>query len=198
MADNNRVRPLLFPRSVAVVGASPRHGRIVEEIVRSGIPAWGVHPTRDEVLGLPCFPNVAGVPDEPELVALLVGHERVEDAFAEALAVGMRVFFLPGLGNEAGALGPEIAARIAERAKVEDAVLLGPNCMGVAAPEEASIWIAPVPDTSRPGRVSVVSQSGSIAEALLGIGPRVGFRSVGSSRGGGVPETGDCPGSHAE
>ena len=57
MADHNRVRPLLFPRSVAVVGASPRHGRIVEEIVRSGIPAWGVHPTRDEVLGLPLFPQ---------------------------------------------------------------------------------------------------------------------------------------------
>ena len=34
MADHNRVRPLLFPRSVAVVGASPRHGRIIEEVVR--------------------------------------------------------------------------------------------------------------------------------------------------------------------
>ena len=106
MVDHNRVRPLLFPRSVAVVGASPRHGRIVEEVVRSGIPAWGVHPTRDEVLGLPCFPNVADVPDEPELAALLVGHERVEDAFDEALAAGMRAFFLPGLGTRPVPQGP--------------------------------------------------------------------------------------------
>jgi len=198
MADHNRVRPLLFPRSVAVVGASPRHGRIVAEVVRSGIPAWGVHPTRDEVLGLPCFPSVAAVPDEPELAALLVGHERVEDAFDEALAAGMRAFFLPGLGNEAGAAGPEVSARIAERANAEDAVLLGPNCMGVAAPDEASIWIGTVPDTFRPGRVSVVSQSGSIAEALLGIGPRVGFRSVVSSGGEAVSDAADFLGFFAE
>lgn len=198
MADHNRVRPLLFPRSVTVVGASPRHGRIVEEVVRSGIPAWGVHPTRDEVLGLPCFPRVGDLPDKPELTALLVGHERVEEAFDEALAAGARAFFLPGLGNEAGAAGPEVAGRIAERAKAEDAVLLGPNCMGVAAPEEASIWIGTVPDTFRPGRVSVVSQSGSIAEALLGIGPRVGFRSVVSSGGEAVSDAADFLGFFAE
>jgi acetyltransferase len=198
MADHNRVRPLLFPRSVAVVGASPRHGRIVEEIVRSGIPAWGVHPARDEVLGLPCFASVADLPEQAELAALLVGHERVEQAFEEALGAGVRAFFLPGLGNEAGAAGPEVAGRIAERAKAEDAVLLGPNCMGVAAPEEGSLWIGTVPDTFRPGRVSVVSQSGSIAEALLGVGPRVGFRSVVSSGGEAVTDAADFLGFLAE
>jgi acetyltransferase len=191
MADHNRVRPLLFPRSVAVVGASPRHGRIVEEIVRSGIPAWGVHPTREEVLGLRCFPAVADLPEQPELAALLIGHERVEQAFEEGLAAGIRAFFLPGLGNEAGAAGPEVAGRIAERARAEDAALLGPNCMGVAAPDEGSLWIGTVPETFRGGRVSVVSQSGSIAEALLGIGPRVGFRSVVSSGGEAVTDAAD-------
>ncbi len=198
MADHNRVRPLLFPRSVTVVGASPRHGRIVEEVVRSGIPAWGVHPTREEVLGLPCFQSVAGLPERPELAALLVGHERVEAVFEEALVAGVRAFFLPGLGNEAGAAGPEVAARIAERARAEDAVLLGPNCMGVAAPKEVSLWIGTVPDTFRPGRVSVVSQSGSIAEALLGIGPRVGFRLVVSSGGEVVTDAADVLGFFAE
>src|SRR3954447_19919668 len=198
MADHNRVRSLLFPRSVAVVGASPRHGRIVEEVVRSGIPAWGVHPTRDQVLGLRCFPSVADLPDRPELAVLLVGHERVEEAFEDALASGVRAFFLPGLGNEAGAAGPEVAARIAERVRTENAVLLGPNCMGVAAPQEVSLWIGTVPDTFRRGRVSVVSQSGSIAEALLGIGPRVGFRSVVSSGAEAVTDAADVLGFFAE
>jgi acetyltransferase len=170
----------------------------VEEVVRSGIPAWGVHPTRDEVLGLRCFPSVGDLPEQPELAALLVGHERVEEAFREALAAGVRAFFLPGLGNEAGAAGPEVAERIAERARAEDALLLGPNCMGVAAPEEVSLWIGTVPDTFRAGRVSVVSQSGSIAEALLGIGPRVGFRSVVSSGGEAVTDAADILGLFAK
>jgi acetate---CoA ligase (ADP-forming) len=191
MADHNHVRPLLFPRSVAIVGASPRHARIVEEVVGAGAPAWGVHPTRADVLGLRCFPSVADLPEQPELAALLVGHERVEQAFADALAAGVRAFFLPGLGNEAGADGAEVAKRIAQLAAAEGAVLLGPNCMGVAAPGEVSLWIGTVPDTFRPGRVSVVSQSGSIGEALLGIGPRVGFRCVVSSGGEIVSDAAD-------
>ena len=191
MADHNRVRSLLFPRSIAVVGASPRHGRIVEEIVRSGIPAWGVHPTRGEVLGLRCFPSVSDLPEEPELAALLVGHERVEQAFEEGLTAGIRAFFLPGLGNEAGVAGPGVADRMAGRARAESAAFLGPNCMGVAAPGEGSLWIGTVPETFRGGRVSVVSQSGSIAEALLGIGPRVGFRAVVSSGAEAVTDAAD-------
>jgi acetyltransferase len=150
------------------------------------------------VLGLPCFASVTELPERPELAALLVGHERVEHAFEEALGAGVSAFFLPGLGNEAGADGPQVAARIAERARAEDVVLLGPNCMGVAAPEEASIWIGTVPDTFRAGRVSVVSQSGSIAEALLGIGPRVGFRGVVSSGGEAVSDAADFLGFFAE
>jgi acetate---CoA ligase (ADP-forming) len=198
MADHNRVRPLLFPGSVAVVGASPRHARVVEALVRSGRPAWGVHPTREEVLGLECFPSVAALPEVPDLAALLVGHEHVEQAFEDALAAGARAFFLPGLGNEAGPAGPEVAVRIAERARGEDVVLIGPNCMGVAAPGGLSLWIGTVPDTFRPGRVSVVSQSGSIAEALLGIGPRVGFRCVVSSGGEAVTDAADFLGFLAE
>src|SRR4029450_9410909 len=113
MADHNRVRSLLFPGSVAVVGASPRHARVVEKVMRSGYPAWGVHPTREAGPGLPCFPSVAALPETPELAALLVGHERVEQAFEDALAGGVRAFFLPGLGNEAGARGAEAHARSA-------------------------------------------------------------------------------------
>jgi acetate---CoA ligase (ADP-forming) len=191
VADHNRVRPLLFPRSLAVVGASPRNARVVNEVVRSGIPARGVHPSRAEVLGLECFPSIAALPETPELAALLVGHERVEQAFEDALAAGVRAFFLPGLGNEAGAAGPKIARLIAARAREADAVLLGPNCMGVAVAGGFSPWIGTVPETFRPGRVSVLSQSGSVGEALLGIGPRVGFRAVVSSGGEAVSDAAD-------
>ena len=61
--------------------------------------------------------------------------------------------------------------------------VLGPNCMGVAVPGGFSSWIGTVPDDFAPGRVSVVSQSGSIGEALTVLGGRVGFRCVVSSGG---------------
>ncbi len=188
MAD---VRALLFPRSLAVVGASPRRAETIASVIRSGIPAWGVNPNRAEVEGLRCYPSIADLTETPETALLLVGHERVEQAFDEAAAVGVRAFVLPGLGSEAGAAGRPIVERIAARAQELGAAVLGPNCMGVASPAGASAWIGTVPDTLASGHVSAVCQSGSIGEALLSLGGRVGFRCIVSSGGEAVTDTAD-------
>jgi len=185
---------LLAPRSVAIVGASARpgvHEALVANAQRGGGRVYPVNPSRDEVLGLPCFPSVAELPVLPDLVLLAVGHGRVEQAFEDAVAAGVRTFVLPGLGNEAGADGPPIAEALAARAAEVDAAVLGPNCMGVAVPERPSSWIGTVPETFVPGRVAVVSQSGSIAEAFLALGPRVGFRCVISSGAEAVRDAAD-------
>lgn len=183
------VRELVFPRSLVVVGASPRRPEIIESVLRSGIPAWGVNPGRSDVLGLPCFPRVADLPELPETALLLVSHERVEQAFDDAAAAGVRAFVLPGLGSEAGAKARPISDRIAERARAIGASVLGPNCMGVACPGGATAWLGSVPPTVAPGHVSAICQSGSIGEALLGLGGRVGFRCVISSGAEAVTDT---------
>ena len=177
------VRPLVFPRSLVVVGASPSRAETVASVLESGIPAWGVNPNRADVLGLPCFPSVADLPELPETALLLVGHRRVEQAFEAAAAAGVRAFIMPGLGAEAGAEGAPILERLSTRTLELEAAVLGPNCMGVAAPGAASAWIGTVPKTVASGHVSAVSQSGSIGEALLALGPRVGFRCVVSCGG---------------
>jgi acetate---CoA ligase (ADP-forming) len=178
------LRPLLEPRSLAIVGASDRQGAhrvLAANASRGGSVVWPVNPHRAEVLGLRCYPRVADLPARPDVVVLTVGHQRVELAFEEALAEGCRTFVLPGLGNESGADGPPVAAAIAARAAETDAAVLGSNCMGVAIPERPSSWIGTLPPSFRPGRVAVVTQSGSIGEALTALGPRIGFRCVVSS-----------------
>jgi acetyltransferase len=163
------------------VGASDRtYGQVeaVQNVLRGGIPAWGVNPGRADVAGMPCAPSVADLPEVPELALLVVGHARVEAAFDEAADAGVRAFVLPGLGSEAGAEARPAAERIAARAAELDASVIGPNCMGVAVPRGTSPWIGTLPGTFLPGGVAVVSHSGSIAEALVSLGPRVGFRCV--------------------
>jgi acyl-CoA synthetase (NDP forming) len=185
------VRSLLFPQSIAIVGASPRNAAAIEATLRSGIRAWGVNPNREEISGLRCYPSVASLPETPEAAFLLVNHERVENAFEEAAAAGVRAFVVPGLGAEAGSAARPTTERLAARARELDAALLGPNCMGAFAPEGPSAWITGVPSTTAPGHVSAICQSGSIADALLSLGGRVGFRCVVSSGAEAVTDAAD-------
>ena len=185
------VRALLFPRSLAVVGASPRSIEAVETVVRSGIPAWGVNPNREEVGGLPCFPRIADLPEVPETAFLLVNHERVEQAFEEAAAAGVRAFVVPGVGAEAGAEAAHTTARLAARARELGAVLLGPNCMGMVVPGGPMAWIGRPPESTAPGHVAVLCQSGSVADAFLSLGGRVGFRCIVSSGAEAVTDAAD-------
>ncbi|HEY3612642.1 MAG TPA: CoA-binding protein, partial [Gaiellales bacterium] len=164
------IGPLLFPGSVAVVGASdrtPDAASDLEQVLRGGVPTWFVNPNRPQVLGRECFPSLTALPATPDCAYLLVGHARAEAAFEDVIAAGVRAVVLPGLGAEAGAAGREVAARIAVRAAEHDVAVAGPNCMGIATPGGVSLWLGSVagPEAFVPGHVACVAHSGSIAEA---------------------------------
>ncbi len=172
------VGTLLHPRSVAIVGASPRNEDAVLGALASPVRAYGVNPGREEVLGLRCWPRIADLPEVPDVAMLLVNHERVEAALDEALAFGVRGFVVPGVGAEAGAAAGPIVERIAARITAAGGAMVGPNCMGVVVPGGVSTWIGSPPDTTAPGHVAVLCQSGSVADAFLSLGGRVGIRCV--------------------
>src|SRR5215510_11744566 len=185
------VRTLLFPESIVVVGASPRNDAAVETVLASGVRAYGVNPNRTEVAGLECYPSVAELPEVPDCAFLMVNHERVEDAFEEAAAAGVRAFVVPGVGAEAGADSKPTTDRLAARARELGSAMLGPNCMGVFAPGGPAAWNGRPQDTSVPGGVAVLCQSGSIADAFLSLGGCIGIRCVVSSGAGAVTDAAD-------
>ncbi len=177
------IRPLVFPRSLAIVGASERNLRPIEGAHAGGRDVVLVNPNRTEIAGRPCVPSIAAAPFVPELALLLVSHTRVVDALRDGLAAGVRSFIVPGVGAEAGADGPGLIAELGALAREAGAAFVGPNCMGVACPGGPSTWIGTVPDTFLPGHVAVVVQSGSVGDAFIACGPRIGFRCVVSSGG---------------
>jgi acetyltransferase len=185
------VRSLLFPQSIAVVGASPRNDAAVETVLASGVRAWGVNPNHDEVAGLRCYPSVAELPEVPECAFLMVNHERVEAAFDEAAAAGVRAFVVPGVGAESGAASRPTTERLAARARDLGAAVLGPNCMGFFVPGGPAAWNGRPQETTAPGHVAVLCQSGSIADAFLALGGRIGLRCVVSSGAEAVTDAAD-------
>ncbi|MGW3647030.1 acetate--CoA ligase family protein [Streptomyces sp. NPDC000878] len=122
------------PESLAVVGASDAEGRPNTGITRQ-LLAWAervgarlhpVHPTREAVFGIPCFPSVADLPEQIDLAVLLVADPLpVVEQLAET-KVKFAVAFASGFA-ETGEAGAEAQARLATAVRRSGLRLLGPN-----------------------------------------------------------------------
>ena len=69
------LRPLFSPRSVAVVGASPRSW--IAETVRDNLLMMGsdtrchfVNPKYTELHGQPCYPGLDALPERPDIAVV--------------------------------------------------------------------------------------------------------------------------------
>ncbi|HEY7539697.1 MAG TPA: acetate--CoA ligase family protein [Methylomirabilota bacterium] len=180
---------LLRPRSIAIVGASerPSVGRTLVEAL-DGIGFRGavypINPRYESLLGRRCYPSIAELPRDVDVVAFCVNHARVLEHMQPAAerGVGAAVIFDGGFA-EADAEGRARQDAIAAICREASMTLCGPNCMGVISPHVPSlVYIQAVHDPTRlAGNVGMISQSGSICIGLLTDCRRFGWSQVISS-----------------
>ncbi|WP_169945376.1 acetate--CoA ligase family protein [Microbispora sp. H11081] len=166
------LRPLLRPRSIAVVGASPRRNRgtrVIENLRRFGFSGeiHAVNPKYDEVLGAPCVPSVSALPDGVDLVVVAVGADAALTAVRDAGERGVRAVVLIGSGFGEGSAGSERAAELRRLLDRYDMVACGPNCYGTAdLSEGAAAYSGRIVDPLPKGNVALVLQSGALSHAV--------------------------------
>src|SRR3712207_3186878 len=92
-----RLDKLLAPRSIAVVGTSPRPGSLGLTFLRNLI-AGGfegdivfVNPHHVEIEGRACFPSLAELPEVPDLIVVAVPPEKVLGVIEDAGQIGVSV-----------------------------------------------------------------------------------------------------------
>ncbi len=179
------LRPLFAPRSMALVGASPRNDTarmLRENIARVGgaTRPYNVNPKYDEVDGGPCYPDLASLPEVPDVVVALVGPLRAAAVVREAAAAGVPAVMVPGGGViEGGEPAARMQAEVAAIALQAGMALLGPNCMGLIdfhAP--SATYIDDLPAGLRRGGTAAIAQSGSVANAFVNAGPRIGWSRI--------------------
>jgi acyl-CoA synthetase (NDP forming) len=127
---------MLEARSVAVVGASDRPGSFGEQLmlqlVRGGFDG-AIHPVNPrlaEVLGFPCHPGIAELPQPVDLAILGVANQRLE-AQLVAAAAGARAAVIFASCHEPARPGvPPLAERLRRIAVDAGMVLCGGNGMG--------------------------------------------------------------------
>ena len=170
---------MLEGRTVAVVGASERPDsfgwRMTTEVLRSpGVErAWLVNPARTEVLGQPCLPTLADVPEPVDLVLLGVADHALVDHVRTASARGDGGAVVYGAAH---GLRDELVSA------ADGLEICGGGCMGFVNAVRGVRAIGylerdPVPA----GPIALVTHSGSVFSAMLRTHRRLEYSLVVSS-----------------
>ena len=158
---------LLDPRSVALVGASRRTSRwgflFVRGMEQGATRRNNYYISRSvDEPEAGWYPSIEALPEVPELVVLLIGNEGSRQQIELCLELGSKAVIsvaTPFTGRD-----DPLLDRIAEAGMV----VLGPNTMGLVCTHTRLDLAPPLLHGERraPGRVAVVSQSGTVSTDL--------------------------------
>ncbi|WP_030665854.1 MULTISPECIES: acetate--CoA ligase family protein [Streptomyces] len=161
---------LFDPRSVAVVGASDDPAKYGHAVAAQALRAPDRRPVHlvnrrgGTVLGRTAATSLSSIGEPVELVVISVPGAGFEAAVDDALACGAKAIVAITAGfAEAGPAGVARQRAIADRVRAAGAVLVGPNCLGIAD-NTTELYLAS--DRFAPGSVALLSQSGNLALEL--------------------------------
>jgi len=183
-----RFQPVMYPRSIAVVGATekPKAGRrFLETMIKCGYDGklYPVNPDYDRVLGHKCYPKVASIPQAVDYVIVSIPYNLVLDVLDDCARNRAKIvhIFSAGFAEAGTDEGRRLEEELKQKAKEGGFRIIGPNCMGLynAANKGGAYGIGEVA-LREVGPVGFVSQSGGHAAALIDelLARGVGFTQV--------------------
>ncbi len=169
------VRSLLYPRSVAVIGASTKPGTVgqlpfqcIMENKFSGV-VYPVNPNVESVMSVKAYPSVLDVPGNVDLALIIVPAQFVPKVTDECGRKGVHSIIVISDGfKERGAEGSERERELRDITLGHGMRLVGPNCMGIINTDPAIKLNATFSQIYPPrGNVAFLSQSGGLGLAIL-------------------------------
>ncbi|HHI00668.1 MAG TPA: acetyl CoA synthetase [Thermococcus litoralis] len=184
------IEALFKPKSVAVIGASGKPGKIGYAIMKNlvdygyegKIYAVNVKGGEIEISGrkFPVYKSILDVPDEVDMAVVVVPAKFVPQVVEECGKKGVKVLPIISSGfGELGEEGKKVEQQLVETAHKYGMRILGPNIFGVVyTPAKLNATFGPT--DVMPGKLALVSQSGALGIALMGwtILEKVGLSAV--------------------
>ncbi len=173
------LEPVLNPRSVAVVGASPKTGSFGGAVVRNLVKhfqgeIYPVNPqyATGDIEGKRCFASLCELPQVPDCLGIAVSADLVPGVLEDAAKAGIKnaIVFSSGFSDLGNDMGRAKQARLVEQAQALGIRLLGPNCTGVVNVHTGAACnilpsIVDLPMVR--GDVAVIGQSGALGYVVL-------------------------------
>lgn len=177
---------MLNPRSIAVIGATPRlqyGGRFLQAALKSQdrVAVYPVNPKYQELAGVKCYPSMEDLPESPDVAGVVVPANQVLPVLeaCHRKGVASAIVISAGFAERGTPEGRSLQEQVTAFARETGLRISGPNCLGVANVKD-DIWPMASGLTSGPtqsGAVGLVCQSGATAfgplqsrAAELGVG----------------------------
>lgn len=166
---------LLSPRSIAVVGASDREGRIGTTVYQNIVRAfpgdiYPVNPRGGKLLGRDVRPSIGDLPEAVDMAIVMVPAEAVPETIRQCAERGVGGVTLLSSGfSEAGARGEELQEELGRLSSETGVRVIGPNCIGymnLHGGVMANFALPPETPLPAPGTVALVSQSGGFGSYI--------------------------------
>ena len=195
---NPGLEKLLNPKSIAIVGASDKIGpgfnawKALEHVGFQG-KVHLVNPSKAELLGQKCHPDLAAIDGDIDAVFVAVKAESVLEVARQAAAkhAGGMAILSSGFGD-AGEAGLKLQNEFAGFAEENGIAVCGPNCLGLLNfAGRTALFGTSLPDAVKRGGIAAIVQSGSIGIALLNSARGLGLSHMITSGNEAVTATAD-------
>ncbi|MDM7915449.1 MAG: CoA-binding protein, partial [Candidatus Eisenbacteria bacterium] len=172
--DVHGLDTIFRPQRIAVFGASENPKGVGTTVLRNLVSGgfrgvvYPVHKTMEAALGIPCFPEVKGLPKVPDLAVICTAATAVPGIVAECGEAGIRGVVILSAGfKEVGPEGKALEDAVrAEQSRFDGMRIIGPNCLGIIVPGLA-LNASFATEMPKAGHVAFLSQSGALCTSVL-------------------------------
>jgi len=169
----NVINSIFYPSSIAVVGASQDEHKIGYVIFKNLLEQYKgkvfpVNPNRNYILGQKCYPSVKYISENPiDLVVVAVPAKEVPKVISDCASSNVKSVLIISAGfKETGSEGAKLEKEVVELARKANIRVIGPNCLGIINTSN-KLNASFAPEMPPYGRVSFLSQSGALGDAII-------------------------------
>lgn len=175
--NKDHMEKFFTPKSVALVGASASKGKIGNSILDSLVnydfkgEAYPINPKADKIFGKKCYPSVADIPGDVDLVVVSVDLSITPPVLKDCAKKGVHsVVIVSGGGKELGGKRAAYEAEVKRLSEKHNIRIIGPNCIGMfnaANRLDCAFQGQERMIRAKLGSIALLSQSGTMGISFL-------------------------------
>jgi acetyltransferase len=172
-------RSLFFPKSIAIIGASPESekgsARVLSSLLKHGYRGkiYPINPKYGEIEWLRCYSSLTKIPDDIDLAYITIPARLILEVLGECVAKKVSYVIIRSSGfAETGEEGKAKQKEIEEFLQKSNIRLMGPNSIGFVNVHEGIVLYSHISlsiERLIRGHIGLISQSGGISGAIFNL-----------------------------